>query len=212
MGRLPLAGQGTEAARTQELALHGRLHDQGSAAPAGRIRQDGALMRIGLHLAGRTTMQGALRFASLAILAATLLPAAVASAQVPFTSAEGGSSISFPAEPRETVETKPEAKIFSYIVRQDDAIYGSSHVEYNSELDVEAELQSNAVNFAEAVRAPVTSRRRTQFTAASGEKRPELEFTYESDKLAGKGIVFFFFNDTATTEIYTLSLHDALPI
>src|SRR5208337_3898798 len=26
------------------------------------------------------------------------------------------------------------------------------------------------------------------------------------------GIAFFFFNDTATTEIYTLSLHDALPI
>src|SRR6266571_4027067 len=25
-------------------------------------------------------------------------------------------------------------------------------------------------------------------------------------------IEFFFFNDTATTEIYTLSLHDALPI
>ena len=25
-------------------------------------------------------------------------------------------------------------------------------------------------------------------------------------------LVIFFFNDTATTEIYTLSLHDALPI
>src|SRR5438094_8194893 len=25
-------------------------------------------------------------------------------------------------------------------------------------------------------------------------------------------MMFFFFNDTATTEIYTLSLHDALPI
>src|SRR2546430_13204294 len=25
-------------------------------------------------------------------------------------------------------------------------------------------------------------------------------------------LTFFFFNDTATTEIYTLSLHDALPI
>src|SRR5256885_17257695 len=25
-------------------------------------------------------------------------------------------------------------------------------------------------------------------------------------------MLFFFFNDTATTEIYTLSLHDALPI
>src|SRR2546421_3322381 len=28
----------------------------------------------------------------------------------------------------------------------------------------------------------------------------------------GTSFVFFFFNDTATTEIYTLSLHDALPI
>src|SRR5438270_10708142 len=26
------------------------------------------------------------------------------------------------------------------------------------------------------------------------------------------GLTIFFFNDTATTEIYTLSLHDALPI
>src|SRR2546422_8957829 len=25
-------------------------------------------------------------------------------------------------------------------------------------------------------------------------------------------VIFFFFNDTATTEIYTLSLHDALPV
>src|SRR2546429_8709663 len=31
--------------------------------------------------------------------------------------------------------------------------------------------------------------------------------------VAGSSIfIFFFFNDTATTEIYTLSLHDALPI
>src|SRR2546430_12364644 len=33
---------------------------------------------------------------------------------------------------------------------------------------------------------------------------PETFFLYIS--------IFFFFNDTATTEIYTLSLHDALPI
>src|SRR5256885_9989936 len=31
-------------------------------------------------------------------------------------------------------------------------------------------------------------------------------------KQAGATYRFFFFNDTATTEIYTLSLHDALPI
>ena len=30
--------------------------------------------------------------------------------------------------------------------------------------------------------------------------------------VAAASFLFFFFNDTATTEIYTLSLHDALPI
>src|SRR5256885_7578691 len=33
-----------------------------------------------------------------------------------------------------------------------------------------------------------------------------------SSRRALPRILFFFFNDTATTEIYTLSLHDALPI
>src|SRR6266446_10109311 len=32
------------------------------------------------------------------------------------------------------------------------------------------------------------------------------------DRFELHGWRFFFFNDTATTEIYTLSLHDALPI
>src|SRR2546422_9818449 len=32
------------------------------------------------------------------------------------------------------------------------------------------------------------------------------------DSRAPFAVFFFFFNDTATTEIYTLSLHDALPI
>src|SRR5260221_6456170 len=31
-------------------------------------------------------------------------------------------------------------------------------------------------------------------------------------RLPSRVFFFFFFNDTATTEIYTLSLHDALPI
>src|SRR3982750_573719 len=37
-------------------------------------------------------------------------------------------------------------------------------------------------------------------------------FTNASDGGAPAGALMFFFNDTATTEIYTLSLHDALPI
>src|ERR1039457_7633791 len=33
-----------------------------------------------------------------------------------------------------------------------------------------------------------------------------------SSHRSSPSLCFFFFNDTATTEIYTLSLHDALPI
>src|SRR4030043_2317270 len=39
------------------------------------------------------------------------------------------------------------------------------------------------------------------------EWRPSIRFINIRSLLS-----FFFFNDTATTEIYTLSLHDALPI
>src|SRR2546422_10512251 len=35
---------------------------------------------------------------------------------------------------------------------------------------------------------------------------------YFSVRVPSTLLLFFFFNDTATTEIYTLSLHDALPI
>src|SRR5258707_7296021 len=38
------------------------------------------------------------------------------------------------------------------------------------------------------------------------------QILYEHLLLQTKIFFFFFFNDTATTEIYTLSLHDALPI
>src|SRR5260370_952589 len=48
--------------------------------------------------------------------------------------------------------------------------------------------------------------------------RYESHFVHGRDSLVDilkeRGLLseFFFFNDTATTEIYTLSLHDALPI
>src|SRR6266571_4175262 len=39
-----------------------------------------------------------------------------------------------------------------------------------------------------------------------------LGAAYRADSPADRRVYVFFFNDTATTEIYTLSLHDALPI
>src|SRR3712207_9101417 len=39
-----------------------------------------------------------------------------------------------------------------------------------------------------------------------------MSVVYIKEECIDEVVVFFFFNDTATTEIYTLSLHDALPI
>src|ERR1039458_4204013 len=44
--------------------------------------------------------------------------------------------------------------------------------------------------------------RRPDRISASSARAPEIP----------RRVLYFFFNDTATTEIYTLSLHDALPI
>src|SRR5215472_13591892 len=43
---------------------------------------------------------------------------------------------------------------------------------------------------------------------------PKRNHARTQSQLSAQGppVSFFFFNDTATTEIYTLSLHDALPI
>src|SRR5476649_1474111 len=40
----------------------------------------------------------------------------------------------------------------------------------------------------------------------------QLRDRVDDEELAPRRVFRFFFNDTATTEIYTLSLHDALPI
>src|SRR5438132_823960 len=42
--------------------------------------------------------------------------------------------------------------------------------------------------------------------------RSSLTYHPRGSYFCGDISLFFFFNDTATTEIYTLSLHDALPI
>src|SRR5215510_12228011 len=56
----------------------------------------------------------------------------------------------------------------------------------------------------------------TELTAHDADQRARRVYLGFCAGLAvygrGRAFRFFFFNDTATTEIYTLSLHDALPI
>src|ERR1043165_8848326 len=67
-------------------------------------------------------------------------------------------------------------------------------------------LIASAIAFVASVRTAADNRARLDAWTRSEEKKSELP---------SRGLIsyaVFFFNDTATTEIYTLSLHDALPI
>src|SRR6266511_1246449 len=56
-------------------------------------------------------------------------------------------------------------------------------------------------------------RRRARRPAAVVHPRPPRRARLRSGLMSAEHMgTFFFFNDTATTDIYTLSLHDALPI
>src|ERR1022692_491684 len=52
----------------------------------------------------------------------------------------------------------------------------------------------------------------TQLSTRHSSDRVSYTVVSTGDTRSPTFFFFFFFNDTATTEIYTLSLHDALPI
>src|SRR6185295_10188900 len=59
--------------------------------------------------------------------------------------------------------------------------------------------------------AVASDRRMLGISSISTSKR-EVSWRLSARPAAERPSCFFFFNDTAATEIYTLSLHDALPI
>src|SRR3989304_6084751 len=58
----------------------------------------------------------------------------------------------------------------------------------------------------------VCARRNLRSLATRGSSSSDRKSTRLNSSHGYKSYAVFFFNDTATTEIYTLSLHDALPI
>src|SRR5471032_1100591 len=63
-------------------------------------------------------------------------------------------------------------------------------------------------------RRPIRQRRTPRQARRRARRRPRASFIHIGTPRWStmSSAAFFFFNDTATTEIYTLSLHDALPI
>src|SRR5215203_5796311 len=71
-------------------------------------------------------------------------------------------------------------------------------------------LNSSHANISYAVFC--LKKKKTRRTRASRPSRSSRFVSQELRWSESRMVSFFFFNDTATTEIYTLSLHDALPI
>src|SRR2546430_1601886 len=60
-------------------------------------------------------------------------------------------------------------------------------------------------------RSPASDRKSTRLNSSHSQISYAV-FCLKKKNTRHLFVIFFFFNDTATTEIYTLSLHDALPI
>src|SRR5215204_1608906 len=85
------------------------------------------------------------------------------------------------------------------------ARYGPRSEEHTSELQSHSDLVCRLLLEKKKLRNPRSPR--TATTRPAPERPPSGLWRY-----CRPGSRSFFFNDTATTEIYTLSLHDALPI
>jgi hypothetical protein len=123
------------------------------------------------------------------VLAAAWFVSFEAWAQVPFIVNASGYSVVFPAKPNDVSETPNGVKTILHVLAFDQAIFLSADGVYPEDIVAEEVLQKDVDNFAIAVKGTITARRRTEFTAASGEKFPEVEFTFDAPKQTGKGIV-----------------------
>jgi hypothetical protein len=123
---------------------------------------------------------------SIAIVAAALLFFGNAAISVPIVSEDGSYSVDYPAPPKKDDHNDENSRTATYLVVDNNVIYSSGHTVYKQDVaNVDAELEANATNFAQAVEAKVTSKKSTRFVRAPGDDLPALEFTVESDKLLG---------------------------
>jgi hypothetical protein len=126
---------------------------------------------------------------SLLALAAVLLFAAGATLSLDvYPSTAGDYFVNFPSTPKEDVQTSANYRIVSHVVSDDNVIYIVAHGDFQVPPPPEVELDANIDNYVKELHANVLSR--GTLAIARGDK-PLLakQFTYEGDRLAGKGIV-----------------------
>ncbi len=128
--------------------------------------------------------------ASFAIGASALLISPLSlHADEPFTPAKGGYSIVFPEKPQEKeVAPTTDARSTVYSVNRDDAAFLSGYTEYANNVDLNIELQADIDSFVRSLGAEVKGQKRTDLITAGSGRMPRVDFIFESDKVAGRGI------------------------
>jgi hypothetical protein len=152
-----------------------------------------------------------MRLAKLAACAAAaLLIPATAGAQVPFTPAKGGYSIIFPEKPQEQQLSLAEGVTETvYSVNRSDAAFVAGYTEFSRDkLDVEKELVADIDGFVAQIKAKVTDRKRLAVHMTNGGRVQLVEFTFEGEKSAGRGVLVIP-DDRSTIMVAALSLKPA---
>jgi len=102
---------------------------------------------------------------------------------------KGGYTIAFPEKPQEKeVTPSSNAKTTVYAVNHSDASFLSGYTEYAKNVDLAVELQADIDAFVKSIGAELTGQKRTDLISASSGRMPRVDFTFESVKIAGRGI------------------------
>jgi hypothetical protein len=105
------------------------------------------------------------------------------------TPLKGGYTIAFPEKPDEK-EVAPSAgsKTTVYSVNHSDASFLSGYTEYAKNVDLTVELAADIDAFVKSIGAEVTGQKRTDHGTEASGRMPRIDFTFESDKIAGRGV------------------------
>jgi hypothetical protein len=129
------------------------------------------------------------QFGRLAALAVAVLVPSALCAEVPFTPAKGGYTIVFPDKPQEKeVALSPQVKSTVYSVNRADGAFLAGYTEYTEDMDVDKELAADVQSFVTSLPAQMTERKRSAVKLANGTSVERVEFTFEGEKTAGRGV------------------------
>ena len=102
---------------------------------------------------------------------------------------KGGYTVTFPEKATEKeVAPSPSSKTTVYSVNRNDASFVSGYTEYAKNIDLTVELAADIDAFVKSIGAEVTSQKRTDLISAKSGRMPRVDFTFEGDHFAGRGL------------------------